>query len=105
MIQNCGYPCWGQPISVIQGIAVDLSGNAYVAGYTNTYDLPTTDGAYMPSQNSSRQPANWVRQRVRRFWIAALFHLFRIDQRISHFGGWHRRGQQRIGVHNWHRIQ
>jgi len=52
VIQNCGYPCWGQPASVIQGIAVDLSGNAYVAGYTNTYDLPTTDGAYMPSQNN-----------------------------------------------------
>jgi hypothetical protein len=52
VIQNCGYPCWGQPDSVIQGIAVDLSGNAYVAGWTNTYDLPTTDGAYMPSQNS-----------------------------------------------------
>jgi hypothetical protein len=52
LIQNCGYPCWGQPVSVIQGIAVDLSGNAYVAGYTNTYDFPTSGGAYMPLQNS-----------------------------------------------------
>jgi hypothetical protein len=52
LVQDCGYPCWGQPASVIQGIAVDLSGNAYVAGYTNTYNFPTSDGAYMPLQNS-----------------------------------------------------
>jgi hypothetical protein len=49
VIQNCGYPCWGAPDTLIQGIAVDLSGNAYVAGWTNTSDFPTTVGAYMPS--------------------------------------------------------
>jgi len=55
VIQNCGYPCWGQPDTLIQGIAVDLSGNAYVAGWTNTYDFPTTMGAFMPTQN---EPSN-----------------------------------------------
>ncbi len=49
---NCGYPCWGEPSSTIQGIAVDASGNAYVAGNTNTSNFPTSDGAYMPSANT-----------------------------------------------------
>jgi hypothetical protein len=52
VVWNCSYPCWGSPISTIQGIAVDASGNAYVAGNTNTYNFPTTDGSYMPSQSA-----------------------------------------------------
>jgi Beta-propeller repeat/Abnormal spindle-like microcephaly-assoc'd, ASPM-SPD-2-Hydin len=54
---NCSYPCWGSPFSAIAGIALDPSGSAYVAGNTNTYNFPTTPGAYLRTdltlQNSS----------------------------------------------------
>lgn len=44
---NCGgTPCWGSPYSGINGVAADQNGNAYVTGDTNTYDFPTTPGAY-----------------------------------------------------------
>jgi hypothetical protein len=52
VVQNCNTPCWPSPYGYIQGIALDASSNAYVTGYTNTYNFPTTDGAYMPSQNT-----------------------------------------------------
>jgi|HubBroStandDraft_6_1064221.scaffolds.fasta_scaffold00044_20 hypothetical protein len=52
VVENCGYPCWPPPISSIQGIALDSSSNAYVAGTTNTYNFPTSNGSYMPSQNA-----------------------------------------------------
>ncbi len=52
---NCGgTPCWGSPYSAISGIAVDASGNAYVTGATNTYNFPTSDGAYLPT-NTTQQ--------------------------------------------------
>ena len=48
--ENCYYgPCWPSPQSAITGVAVDGSGNAYVAGKTNTYDFPVTQGAYQTS--------------------------------------------------------
>jgi hypothetical protein len=54
---NCSYPCWGSPFSAIAGIALDPSGSAYVVGNTNTYNFPTTPGAYLRTdltlQNSS----------------------------------------------------
>jgi hypothetical protein len=45
VIQDCGQPCWPQPYGNITALAVDASGNAYVAGNTNTYNFPTTEGA------------------------------------------------------------
>jgi Beta-propeller repeat len=54
---NCGTPCWGSPFSGITGIAVDSNGSAYAVGNTNTYNFPTTPGAYLltdsTQQNSS----------------------------------------------------
>jgi beta-propeller repeat-containing protein/centrosomal CEP192-like protein/HYDIN/CFA65/VesB family protein len=43
---DCGTPCWPSPYSAVAGVAVDGSGNAYAAGFTNTYDFPTTSSAY-----------------------------------------------------------
>jgi hypothetical protein len=50
--ENCGYVCWPSPYTSISGLALDSNGNAYVAGNTNTYNFPTTDVAYMASQNN-----------------------------------------------------
>ncbi len=50
---NCGgTPCWVEPSSLIQALAVDGSGNAYVAGYTNTYNFPTTSGTYQTTNQT-----------------------------------------------------
>src|SRR5208283_4706485 len=39
--QTCAQgPCWPAPLSLINGIAVDASDNAYVTGNTNTYNFP-----------------------------------------------------------------
>jgi Beta-propeller repeat/Abnormal spindle-like microcephaly-assoc'd, ASPM-SPD-2-Hydin len=46
---NCGYPCYPSPYNSISGIAVDNSDSAYVTGSTNTYNFPTTSGAYLAS--------------------------------------------------------
>lgn len=45
---SCGGGlCWPEPFSMINGLAVDKDGSAYVAGSTNTYNFPTTPGAYL----------------------------------------------------------
>ena len=54
VVQSCnGQPCWPSPQSTISGVAVDGAGNAYVAGATNTYDFPVTEGAYQTSNTTS----------------------------------------------------
>jgi hypothetical protein len=47
-----GTPCWSSPSNSVAGMAVDKDGNAYVAGTTNTYDFPVSNGAYL-STNST----------------------------------------------------
>jgi hypothetical protein len=48
VVLNCGgTPCWPSPYSAIGGVVIDSNGSAYVAGNTNTYNFPTTRGAYM----------------------------------------------------------
>lgn len=54
--QGCGS-CYPSPYSFITGMAVDPSGNAYVAGVTNTYDFPTTAGAYQTTNSTSDNTA------------------------------------------------
>ncbi len=50
---NCGgTPCWSAPYSAISGIAVDGGGSAYVTGTTNTYNFPTTNGAYLTTDSA-----------------------------------------------------
>jgi hypothetical protein len=50
---NCGgTPCWPSPTSAITGLALDANGNAYAAGNTNTYDFPTTNGAYIATDTT-----------------------------------------------------
>ncbi|MFZ0804982.1 MAG: SBBP repeat-containing protein, partial [Candidatus Sulfotelmatobacter sp.] len=50
---NCGgIPCWTSPYTAISGVAVDSNGNAYVAGDTNTYNFPTTQGAYLATDTT-----------------------------------------------------
>jgi hypothetical protein len=50
--QDSGYYYYG-PYSDISGLAVDATGNAYVAGNTDTYDFPTTAGAYQVTNSAS----------------------------------------------------
>ncbi len=52
VIQPCGSsPCWRAPYSAVNGIALDASGNVYVAGQTNTYNFPATIGAYQTTNS------------------------------------------------------
>jgi hypothetical protein len=53
-----GTPCYGDPYSGIQGLALDGSGNAYVTGSTDTYNFPTTPGAY--STTDTAQPYTFL---------------------------------------------
>jgi len=51
--QTCSQgPCWPAPFSLINGIAVDVNDNAYVTGNTNTYNFPTTPGAYLTTDSA-----------------------------------------------------
>jgi len=43
----------GTSLDYAQGIAVDSAGNAYVAGFTASMDLPTTTGAFQPTLGAS----------------------------------------------------
>jgi len=54
--QGCGSPCLPAPYTAVAALAVDADGSAYVAGTTNTYNFPTTSGAYLAS-NSTQQDA------------------------------------------------
>ena len=55
---NCGGTlCWPTPFSEINGLALDEAGNAYVAGVTNTYNFPATEGAYLATNSV---PANGI---------------------------------------------
>jgi len=50
---NCGgTPCWPQPSSTIAGVVLDATGNAYIAGTTNTYNFPVTAGAYITADTT-----------------------------------------------------
>jgi hypothetical protein len=42
----------GETTSVVEGLAVDGSGNAYVAGYTSDTDFPVTTGAFQTTNNA-----------------------------------------------------
>jgi len=56
VVQDCGVPCWPSPYNVVNAVAVDANGNAYLSGVTNTYNFPSTAGAYSTT-NSTQQDA------------------------------------------------
>ncbi len=51
-VNGNGCPCWGSPTNEIIGLALDSSGNAYIAGNTNTYNFPTTTTAFESSDST-----------------------------------------------------
>lgn len=58
VVETCGNnPCWPSPYSQVNTLAVDPDGNSYVAGITNTYNFPVSQGPYLATntapQNSS----------------------------------------------------
>jgi len=57
---NCGgTPCWLPPFGIIAEMTIDASGNIYIAGSTNTYNFPVTEGAYQTT-DSTQQGADTV---------------------------------------------
>lgn len=59
--------CWPSPLSLVYGIAVDPNDNAYVAGISNTYNFPTTSGAYLTNDSA---PLNTMVSFVSKFTSA-----------------------------------
>jgi hypothetical protein len=52
--QSCQLgTCWPSPYNSVSAIAVSGNGDAYVAGGTNTYNFPVTDGAYQATNSTS----------------------------------------------------
>jgi hypothetical protein len=49
---NCSTPCWGEPYNTVQSLAADASGNAYLAGTTDTYNFPTTSDVYLTANST-----------------------------------------------------
>jgi Beta-propeller repeat/Abnormal spindle-like microcephaly-assoc'd, ASPM-SPD-2-Hydin len=50
---SCGNgTCWPSPFSAVAGVAVDGSGNVYAGGTTNTYNFPTSNGAYQQTNTT-----------------------------------------------------
>ena len=48
-----GGCCWVSPYSSINTVAADANGNAYVAGATNTYNFPVTNGSFLTSNTTA----------------------------------------------------
>jgi hypothetical protein len=44
--------CWPAPYNSISTVTVDASGNAYVAGMTNTYNFPATTGSFLANNST-----------------------------------------------------
>jgi hypothetical protein len=49
-----GNVCYPPPYSAVSALAVDASGNAYVAGTTNTNNFPVSNSAYLNSNTTTQ---------------------------------------------------
>jgi hypothetical protein len=52
--QSCGNSCLPAPYSSVNSVTIDSSGNAYVAGVTNTNNYPTSESAYLAANNTTQ---------------------------------------------------